>query len=77
MLVGRWHAKEEAMAFRHTQLGRFGNYGVSLKAHPHDDPDQQAVHLYASNGILTTRDVVSDILRHKGMWNHGVHPWTT
>ena len=76
MLVNRNGAKEEMMAFRDTQLGRFGNYGVTLKAHTHDDPDQQAAHLYASNGTLLTRHVVQDILRRKGMWDQGVHPWT-
>jgi hypothetical protein len=64
------------MAFRHTQLGRFGDYGVSLKTHPHDDPDQQMAHLYASNGSLIARDIVGNILSRKGMWDQGAHPWT-
>jgi len=63
------------MAFRHTQLGRFGSYGVSLNGTTPGDLDNKIAHLYASNGIVTARHVVQDILSSKGMWDQQFPPW--
>jgi len=61
------------MAFRETQLGRFGsvilNHFNLRQSSP--DPDQQAAHLYAIDGVFNTnRPTVDQIAQSKGMWNH-------
>lgn len=67
------------MPFYHTQLGRFGEYGLTLITKPvaiSTDPDLMAAHLYAIDGSISNpRPNLQVVLASKGLWDPSDLAW--